>query len=354
MKEFIIAQIVPTGVHADIGGYVGDAMPATNLLASIADTVISHPNVINGVTLDVAKDNILYVEGFMLDRFFKGEIGLRDVRENKIGVVLDFSPHNKKGFELAINTIDTIRTVKGIDILEYVKTEKAVNALAVKTKTGAYVGEIKDPNVFLKPVKKLIEDGANAIAIATEIRMSRPKDLELYFKGKCANPYGGTEAIISHTISRRFDIPCAHAPLLTEKEIEKEMFSGIVDPRAGAEAIGPAYLGCVLQGLHKAPQPVQRNKANEDDILVKDVCAVVVPYTCMGGVPALAAQKNKIPIIAVKENKTLMKVSPEKLKFEDVIVVENYLEAAGVIATMKEGIDHQMVRRPIRKLRKLV
>ncbi len=303
MNKFIAIQIVPTGVGAAIGGFVGDATPATNVIASIADTIITHPNVVNGVTMELARKNSLYVEGYTLDRFFKNEIVLREVRSNKLGVIIDKGYENKKSFDLLINTIDAIRTVKGVNVIDYIETKKPVGGKAVKTKTNSFVGKIKDARVFLNPARKLLKAGANAIAVSTRIKV-KPKDFNLYIKGKGACPYGGAEAIISHTISKVFNIPSAHAPMLSLKEIKMEMFSGIADARAGAEAMGPAYLGCVLQGLHNAPQPISIKKKKASDISLKDVAVVILPYSCMGGIPGLSAQKNKIPIIAVKENKT--------------------------------------------------
>ena len=349
IDEFIVVQVVPTGIGAAIGGYVGDATPATNLLAGIADRVIAHPNVVNGVTLDVAKDNVLYVEGFMLDRFFRNEIALHEVRSNSIGVVLDSGVREKGSIDTAINTIDAVRTVKGVDIVDYTMTRKPVNGRAVRLKSGAFVGEIRDPNVFLEPCKKLIGKGATAIAIATQIDIEK-KDLELYFRGKGPNPYGGTEALISHAISWRFGMPAAHAPLLTRLEVKHEMAAGIVDPRAGAEAITPAYLGCVLQGLHRAPQPVHKKKAEENDIRLEEVSAVILPYDCLGGIPALAAIRQGIHIIAVSENRTVLDVTARKLGLKNVMHAENYLEAAGIVAAMKEGIDYRMTRRPVARL----
>lgn len=173
------------------------------------------------------------------------------------------------------------------------------------------------------------------------------KDLKLYFEGKGANPYGGTEAIISHVVSAQFGLPVAHAPLLSRYEIYKETHSGRVDPRAAAEAIGPAYLGCVLQGLDRAPRLV----AGGGDISIKDVDVIVLPYTCMGGIPALAAQKWGIPIIGVKENTTVMKATPDVLKMKNVMVAENYWEVGGILAAMKEGIDPRELRRPVGKLK---
>ncbi len=353
MDEFTIAQIIPTGVGAEIGGYVGDATPATNILASIADKVVTHPNVVNAVTMELAKENVLYVEGYSLNLLFRGEIALREVRSNKIGVILDCGSKDKESLDMAVNAIDAVRTVKGIDVLEYIVTEKPVGGSAVRTKAGAFVGKIKEPGTFLKPAGRLVKRGADAIAVSTVIKI-RPKDLQEYFKGKCPNPYGGTEAIISHAISRKYGLPCAHAPLLTKKEMFDEMFSGVVDPRAGAEAISPAYLACILEGLHKAPRIVKRKEAREGDVIREKISAVVLPASCMGGIPALAADKYEIPIIAVAENRTVLDVTAKKLGLRNVISVKNYLEAAGVIAAMKEGIDPDAAKRPVRKIRKSI
>jgi len=39
---------VPTGIGASIGGYAGDALPVAHGIASVVDTLITHPNVMNG------------------------------------------------------------------------------------------------------------------------------------------------------------------------------------------------------------------------------------------------------------------------------------------------------------------
>lgn len=343
-NQFIVAHIIPTGVKADIGGYVGDATPATNVIAAIADKVISHPNVVNGVVLNLARKNVLYVEGYALDMFFKGEVELKEVERNRIGVVLD-KGIEEEGYNLAVNTVNALRTVGGVEVVCMIKTKKEVLTRAVKTKSNSFVGEITHEDTLIDACRGAIKKGAQALAISLAIQIHM-KDLKAYFAGKGANPYGGAEAIISHLITATFGIPAAHAPLLSKYEIYKETHSGTVDPRAAAEAIGPAYLGCVLQGLDRAPRLV----ANGGDVRVEDVDAVVLPYTCMGGVPALAAQKWKIPIIAVKENTTVMKATPAALKMKNVIVAENYWEVGGILAAMKEGIDPRELRRPVKKV----
>ncbi len=339
MKPFIIAHIIPTGIKAEIGGYVGDATPATNLLASISNYVITHPNVVNGVILNLAKENILYVEGSMLDEFFLNKIGLKVKRNNKVGIIIE-KTEDKNSINLVLNTIKTIESNGGINVIGYEFSDSLGNR-AIRLESGSYVGEIENINAVDIPARKLIEKGAEVLAITTSIEINK-EDFDLYFKGKSPNPYGGTEAIISHYLSKKYNLPSAHAPMLNSKEIGELFTKGLVDSRAAAEVISPAYLGSVLQGLHKAPQPIEIEKA---DIKLKDVSAIVVPSSCLGGIPMLSAEKHKIPIIAVKENKTILDVTNVKLKLKNVIEVENYLEAVGVLLSVREGISLKTLRR---------
>lgn len=41
-------MIVPTGIGASIGGFAGDALPSAKLISTVVDTLITHPNVMNG------------------------------------------------------------------------------------------------------------------------------------------------------------------------------------------------------------------------------------------------------------------------------------------------------------------
>jgi hypothetical protein len=45
---FTTVLVVPTGVGSEIGGHAGDAMPVAALAAQVSDTLITHPNVVNG------------------------------------------------------------------------------------------------------------------------------------------------------------------------------------------------------------------------------------------------------------------------------------------------------------------
>jgi hypothetical protein len=46
-SSFNTVLVVPTGIGSEIGGHAGDAGPVAKLLASVCDSVITHPNVVN-------------------------------------------------------------------------------------------------------------------------------------------------------------------------------------------------------------------------------------------------------------------------------------------------------------------
>ena len=55
-----------------------------------------------------------------------------------------------------------------------------------------------------------------------------------------------------------------------------------------------------------------------------------MPYNSMGSIPVFEAAKKNIPIYAVKENKTVLDVTAEKLNIE-CISVDTYDEAFDLI-----------------------
>ena len=88
-RPLTVVLIVPTGVGASIGGFAGDALPVARAIAQISDTLITHPNVLNGAQLYSPIPNALYVEGYALDKFAAGCWGLQEVHQNRIGLILD-------------------------------------------------------------------------------------------------------------------------------------------------------------------------------------------------------------------------------------------------------------------------
>ena len=63
----------------------------------------------------------------------------------------------------------------------------------------------------------------------------------------------------------------------------------------------------------------------------------------------MAALEQGIPVIAVRENTNLMRNDLEALpwRYGQFFRVENYWEAAGVMAALKAGIAPGSVRRPL-------
>ena len=79
-----------------------------------------------------------------------------------------------------------------------------------------------------------------------------------------------------------------------------------------------------------------------------DVSCLVIPDGCLG-LPTLAAMEQGIAVIAVKENRNCMKNELGELGFGagKLFVVDNYLEAVGVMTALKAGVSLGSVRRPL-------
>ncbi len=67
------------------------------------------------------------------------------------------------------------------------------------------------------------------------------------------NPWGGYEAMLTHSIAELLNVPCAHAPMMSKLQI-KDLEYGIVDPRKAPEVLSTTWLYCIIKGLHKSPQ----------------------------------------------------------------------------------------------------
>jgi hypothetical protein len=78
------AGLVPTSFHLS-------RHSPHRVMASVVDTLITHPNVMNAASLYWPQPGMLYTEGFALDEFCAGRWGLLPVREkgHRIGLILD-------------------------------------------------------------------------------------------------------------------------------------------------------------------------------------------------------------------------------------------------------------------------
>ena len=321
-----VVLIVPTGLGAEIGGHAGDANPVAKLLGSLCDNLITHPNVVNASDINEMPENTLYVEGSSLDSFLRGEIGLKKVSYNKVLAAV-----NAPADIHTIHAISAARATIGMDAF-IVELETPLKMTATM-EDGVASGEVSGWQELVEQVEKYDFD---ALAIVSSIDIDRSV-AEQYITGSGGvNPWGGVEAKASRLISMAVKKPVAHAPF---GDVLKG-FKEIVDPRMAAEMVSECYLHCVLKGLHRAPTFV--SPRYNADLSVEDISCLVTPAGCVGE-PHSACMAASIPIIAVRENTTRLNDNMP----DDFIVVDNYLEAAGVIASMRAGVYWPSVRRPL-------
>lgn len=299
------AFIVPTGIGASIGGFAGDASYWARKYSENSKLIVN-PNVVNAGCFSGITDNMLYVEGYSLDEFFKGNLCIEESNHNKIGVVFD-KGISQGILNVHINTINAIKTVYGIDIIGWDITDDEVGVEFYVDSSNISTGGVNNIKTILTSAKRLIEKGADAIAIVCKFE---DYECDNYANGIGVDPVGGVEAIISHYISKELKVPCAHSPAFENIEIEQR----IVDSRCSAEYITPTYLPCILIGLSQAPKLV------DSGISINELDFLVMPYNAMGSIPVFEAHKRNIPIYAVRENKTVLDVTPEKLKLKANII----------------------------------
>ncbi len=347
-KSFNVALVVPTGIGAEIGGHAGDATPVARLLAELCDTLITHPNVVNASDINEIPENALYVEGSVLTRLIMGKIGLSKPRSNRILVVIE--EHREPLFvNAAINSVSAARTSCGLRCPLVVRLSPAVRLIPEYTASGSAAGRIEDLEGLLEVLDEHRGE-YDAVAIASVIHVPERYHME-YFRsrGQMINPWGGVEAMLTHTVSSLYNVPSAHSPML-ESTAVANADPGVVDPRMAAEAVSTAFLQCILKGLMKSPRIVTDadEMAHHSTLTVSDISCLVIPDGCIG-LQTLAALEQGIPVIAVRENKNLMANDLAELPWsaDQLFIVENYLEAAGVIGALKAGIAPESVRRPI-------
>lgn len=347
-SNFNTVLVIPTGIGAEIGGHAGDGTPVARLLASVSDTLITHPNVVTASDINEMPENALYVEGSVVSRLLMGTIGLQRVRSNRVLVIID--AHEDQLFvNAAINSVSAARSTYGLLCPRVVELNPPVRLKSRYTSSGRAAGKVDGLDKILLVLDEL-RGHFDAVAISSVIEVPEQFHAE-YFNssGKMVNPWGGVEAMLTHAISGLYNIPSAHSPMF-ESDIIANTDYGIVDPRMAAEAVSFAFLQGLLTGLQRSPRIVTDPKAMVDSTLitVADVSCLVIPEGCIG-LPTLAALEQGIPVIAVQENKNLMKNDLECLPWRSgqFYVVKNYWEAVGVMASIKAGLAPESVRRPL-------
>lgn len=345
-----VLSIIPTGVGCSIGGYAGDASPATNLLASTVDYLVTNPNAVNASNFIGLGPNVVYTDGCSMDMFAAGRVNLYLPCANKLGLIVERSPAAQ--LDTVFNVVNSVRAIHGVDIADYVITEGPIGGRCMENGSGAFVGTVDNPHVLFDACERLLRRGATAIAVTSNIQDLPLDSYARHFEGEYANPIGGVEAVISYLITSRYRVPAAHAPLMNTHELD--LTSNLVDARGAGEFSSASGLACILIGLRRAPQISPRSSCRVTDVLnINNVLAVVAPATALGGIPTLHAQRYGIPVVAVAGNRTVLNVTRSEINMGGVIEVANYAEAAGVILALKQGISLEAVARPLRTLRYL-
>ncbi len=347
-QQFNVVLLVPTGIGAEIGGHAGDAGPVARMLAKVSDTMVLHPNVVNASDLNELPENALYVEGSLVTRLLMGTIGLQPVRSNRVLVVLD--AHSDEFFvNAAVNAVSGARAAYGFRCPDVVILTPPVRMRARSAPSGRSAGQVEQIEGLCELLDRRREQ-YDAVALSSVVDV--PYEFhQAYFDsgGGMVNPWGGVEAMLTHTVSSMYNIPTAHSPMFESREIA-EMDPGIVDPRMAAEAISTTFLQCTLKGLLRSPRVIaDRDAMNRPDVFTAaDVSCLVIPDGCLG-LPTLAALEQGIPVIAVRENHNLMRNDLSSLPWAtgQFYRVGNYWEAVGVLAAMRAGIDPASVRRPL-------
>ncbi|XP_022734572.1 uncharacterized protein LOC111288077 isoform X1 [Durio zibethinus] len=183
-RDYTSVMIVPTGVGASIGGFAGDALPVARALSSVVDCLISHPNVLNAAMLYWPMPNVMYVEGYALDRFAQGLWALRPVHQNKVGLVLDAGIEENLRIR-HLQVVDATRASLGLPVVEYVVTDTPLEVEKwINPTTGQSTGRIKHPDSLLRAVKNLVERSqVDAVAVVGRFPDDEADDLDDYRLG---------------------------------------------------------------------------------------------------------------------------------------------------------------------------
>jgi hypothetical protein len=348
-EQFNVTYIVPTGVGAAQGGHAGDATPALKAIAAISDHVFTHPNVVNASDINEIPDNAFYIEGSLLSALLMGTVGLIRRTSNRVLVLI--GNHHERYIEAAINTVNAARATYGFNCSDMAMVPLEMNA--AWSPSGRASGEIVGIDSIWRELTER-EGTFDAVAITSPITIDAAmRDHYLQqTKGESVNPWGGIEALLTHTIAAKTNLPVAHAPMMESREVE-ELDYGIVDARVAAEMISFSFLQCVLKGLQRAPA-VTTDAQNRNAFSAVNVNAIVIPRGCFG-LPIYAALHQGIRVIAVadqiyaKDRVNLVRSLPWQTG--QYVEVANYKEALGVLACWKAGLTLESISRPLKTRR---
>ena len=349
-SSFNVVMLVPTGIGADIGGHAGDATPAAALLATVCDSLITHPNVFNASDMIQIPANALYVEGSVLTRMVMGTARLLRARSNRVLALIQ-SHEDHMFTDAAINAVNAARAYYGLHVTEVITIDPRFRMIAEYSPSGTASGRVEGLDYIWEELDA--RGGTfDAVAISSVIEVPLEYHEDYYERqGNMINPWGGVEAMLTHTISLKYGVPAAHSPMFESREVA-DLDLGVVDPRMAAEVVSVTFLQSILRGLQSSPRIVGQGTVVGDTLGIESISCLVIPDGCLG-LPTLAALQQGIPVIAVRENRNIMRNDLANLPWRDgqLIMVDNYWEAAGVIASLRMGLNPYSVRRPLGRVK---
>lgn len=345
--NFNVVYIVPTGVGAAQGGHAGDATPVLKAISSLADLVFTHPNVVNASDINEITANAMYIEGSLLSSFLMGAIGLARRRQNRVLVLVGTHPEQTY-VDSAINAVNAARSTYGFACSAIVSVP--VSMRVVWSASGRASGEITGIDNLLNILRQH-QDTYDAIAITSVIDIEPAMRDHYLEKGQheleSVNPWGGVEAMLTHTISMATNSPSAHGPMMPSREVDNLDY-GVVDARIAAEMISFTYFQCVLKGLQQSPLVVDISTPHA--LTASDINAIVIPKGCFG-LPIYAALHQNIKVIAVADKiyaadqtKLVRSLPWQPGQYTEVA---NYKEALGELTCLKSGITPASISRPL-------
>ena len=334
--------IIPTGIGCQQGGFAGDGLPVARLLAAASGCLVTHPNVLNAASLYWPDARIHYTEGWALDRFCRGQTALRPHHRHCLGLLLDGALEPEL-LERHRQAAAAARFSLGLPIGPEVVTPEPLGVRLEQGGSGISWGGLDRIDLLLAAGRQLQRCGATAVAVVTRFPDESPTSslLQNYRHGQGVDALAGAEAVISHLLVRELGLPCAHAPAVRPLPLLAD-----VDPRAAAEELGYTFLPSVLAGLSRAPRLVPAADAQGGDLLAQQVGALVATHGALGGPAVLAAAERGIPVLAV-HNPSRLEVTAAALGLEGVMNVANYQEAAGMVLSLREGLDPDALQRPL-------
>ena len=249
-----------------------------------------------------------------------------------------------------LQAADATRATLGVNVAAYATTAAPLEVELRLSAAGASWGTLGRPDLLLEAARRLRDAGCTAIAVVT--RMPDDEDEEMlaeYRAGSGVDSVGGVEAVISHLITKELQLPCAHAPALGPIDLEPEL-----SPRTCAEELGHTFLPCVLVNLARAPALLDGSERPlPGDLWSDDIDAIVVPAGACGGAAVMARLGTRSLVIAVEENTCALDVSAAALRASGVVVVQNYMEALGLLAAHKAGVNPACLTTDVASIREL-